>query len=666
MKIITAPEQLQGLKNSSLGMRKQKKISIKNLSEISDEVNENMQLLEDCRMYWESLRDFRDRRLRNRKFYRGDQWSDIIEDPDNPGEYITEDQYLRNQGKVPLKQNLIGKNVRNLVGQYLSNPAKAMVLSRVRENAEATEQLTNALHSALQVNNNKLLDMAAFRESTLSGAPFQKIGYEYFKERNLEDVFIENKNPARMFFNTDVEDVRLTDLRLIGEVIDTTIEKIISVFARTRADEEKIREIYAGLVNRAYLSDHGLDAKVIDSLDFFNPREPSKARLFEIWQIKHEWRVYAHDPADGSYNIVPYTLKEIGIQNAERIRLGTEQGIPEEEIPLIEAEEKYEEYWYVKYLTPFGHCLKECETPYKHESHPYVGVLQPLVDGEVWGMIEDMIDQQKYINRLVIMMDFIVSASAKGVLLVPEDVIPDNMTPKDFAKEWVRFNGVIAYKPNAQHGKIPEQISANSTNIGLQEMFAMQMSLFQDTSGIYGAIQGKEPSSGTPASLYAQQAQNASINTMEQMAYFENFIQSRNFKVLKVLTQYYKDKRYLAVSGKTISESSKLYDPDLVRNLDFDVVVTQGTDTPVYRQLIDNTLIELLKGNMIDLKMYLEHTSMPFADKLLASIKQREELMAQGGIPGPLPEELVSEVNSAANPQAMAMLNNAFGRNQTK
>jgi hypothetical protein len=236
------------------------------------------------------------------------------------------------------------------------------------------------------------------------------------------------------------------------------------------------------------------------------------------------------------------------------------------------------------------------------------------------------------------------------------------MTPDDFAKEWVRFNGVIVYKPNLQHGKIPEQISAKSTNIGLQEMIALQMSLFQDTSGIYGAIQGKDAPSGTPASLYAQQAQNASINTMEQMAYFENFIQSRNFKVLKVLTQYYKDKRYLAISGRTISESSKLYDPDLVRNLDFDVVVTQGTDTPVYRQLIDNTLIELLKGNMIDLKMYLEHTSMPFADKLLASIKQREELMAQGGVPGALPEDLISEVNASTNPQAMAILNNAFGR----
>ena len=152
---------------------------------------ENMQLLDECRRYWDSLRDFRDRRLRNRRYYRGDQWSDYILDPDstsaNPS-YITEETYLKRQGKVPLKQNLIGKNIRNLVGQYLSNPSKTIVLTRIREKAEVTEMLTNALQCALQNNKSTLLDLNSFRESALSGAPVQKVGYCYFKERNIEDV----------------------------------------------------------------------------------------------------------------------------------------------------------------------------------------------------------------------------------------------------------------------------------------------------------------------------------------------------------------------------------------------------------------------------------------------------------------------------------------------
>ena len=664
MKIIKTKDEIQGFSNSTIGMRKQKTIPLKNVSEISDEVNENMQLLEDCRRYWDSLRDFRTRRLRNRKYYRGDQWSDQIEDPDNEGEYITEETYLKNQGKVPLKQNQIRQLVKNLIGQYRSNPSKSIVVARARENAQATEQLTNALQCAEQNNMLPELDARAFEEFNLSGAVLQKIGYKYFKERNQEDLYVENVNPNRIFFNSDVADIRLTDLRLIGEIIDTTVDDIVSTFAKSKADEEKIRDLYAGLVDRTYLSDHGLDATRLDNMDFYNPRDSNKARLFEIWRLRGEWRIYAHDPMDGSYNIVHYNLKEIAEQNSERVRLGTEQGLPQEEIPLIEAEEKFEQFWYVKYLTPFGHCLYEGETPYKHEEHPYAITLYPLLDGEVWGFVEDIIDQQRYINRLIIQMDFIMSASAKGVLMIPEDIIPDGMTPNDFAREWTRFNGVITYVPKA-HGKIPEQISANSTGIGLNEMISLQMNIIQGVSGVHDAIQGKTAGSGTPAALYAQEAQNASLNTLDYMGTFQYFKQKRDTKALKVIAQYYKEKRYLAVNGRSINEDAKLYDPDLVRDLIFDVVVTQGMDTPVYRQLIDDTLMKLLEGQLIDLEMFLEHTSWPFADKLLAAVRQRKEAIAQGGLPGEMPEELLSQISGGVDPKAMALAKQSIGMKPT-
>ena len=165
MKIIKTKEELKNLTNTALGMRKQKRIPIPDATTMGAN-KDNMFLLEECRRYWDSLRDFRDRRLRSRRYHRGDQWSDLIADPDNTSntrEYITEETYLKNQGKVPLKQNLVRKNVRNLVGQYLSNPSKTMVLSRIRENAQVTEMLTNALQCGLQNNNTKLLDIVSFR-----------------------------------------------------------------------------------------------------------------------------------------------------------------------------------------------------------------------------------------------------------------------------------------------------------------------------------------------------------------------------------------------------------------------------------------------------------------------------------------------------------------------
>jgi hypothetical protein len=145
------------------------------------------------------------------------------------------------------------------------------------------------------------------------------------------------------------------------------------------------------------------------------------------------------------------------------------------------------------------------------------------------------------------------------------------------------------------------------------------------------------------------------------MSTFRYYKQKRDLKALKVIVQYYNDKRYLSVNGRSINEDSKIYDPDIVRDLDFDVVVSQGMDTPVYRQLIDETLMKLLEGQMIDIEMFLEHTSLPFADKLLSAIRQRKEAMMQeGGMPG-IPEDLLAQINQGTNPQAMEMAKQAIG-----
>ena len=70
--------------------------------------HENMMLLDECRQWWDSLRDFRMRRRRARRYHRGVQWGDAMQDPKNPSRFITEEQHIRAQGNVPLKQNIIG------------------------------------------------------------------------------------------------------------------------------------------------------------------------------------------------------------------------------------------------------------------------------------------------------------------------------------------------------------------------------------------------------------------------------------------------------------------------------------------------------------------------------------------------------------------------------
>jgi len=124
-----------------VGRIKPKPQSVKKFDENMTEDNQDL-----MRAYnlWNMLDNLRERRRRAIKFVNGDQWSDKFWDPESKS-YITGDQYIRSQGRVPLVQNLIGPTLENVVGQYRSNAIKGMVISRVREKQNLANTMTGAL-----------------------------------------------------------------------------------------------------------------------------------------------------------------------------------------------------------------------------------------------------------------------------------------------------------------------------------------------------------------------------------------------------------------------------------------------------------------------------------------------------------------------------------------
>ena len=254
-------------------------------------------------------------------------------------------------------------------------------------------------------------------------------------ERQMSIPKFRAVNPNRFFVNTDMEDFCGSDVNFIGEIADLTLDDVIAEYAKGKMTEKRIREMYSN-VQKFYTNMQGFSSKVLDGLDPLVPQDLNRCRVIEIWRLEAEWRLWVHDYMDASYEIrLEKDAADIDAENAARLMLGEENGI---EVPLIEYERKYVKFWKCYHLTPYGETLWEGESPYEHKSHPYIFKLYPLLDGEIWGMVEDLIDQQKMVNRMVILQDFIISASAKGVLLIPEECIPDDMTLEDFAEEWVK------------------------------------------------------------------------------------------------------------------------------------------------------------------------------------------------------------------------------------
>jgi len=646
-----------------------------------ENVRANLELLENCRICWENMADLRKRRETMVKYYRGDQWHEIIKHPET-GKYIREDEYMKEKGKIPFVQNITRQIVKNLIGQYRNNPSKSIVVSRSQEDSEASEMMTNALQAVKQVNVAKELDVRNYEEKLISGANIAKTTYAYWPSRQTYDLFIENISLNKFFMNTDITDIRVDhNLYLLGEIHDLTIDEVVAAFAENKKDEQRLRNLYKHR-NLDYIFQlNGLGTKNVSQKDFYIPRLAHKCRVIEVWEKKGEWRTLAHDYADGSWKTTEYSLEEIDQINEQRMQNAIEQGFDPEEVPLIDAWDEFHQYWLGKYLTPYGNLLYETKEPYTHGEHPYSIDLYPLVDGMIWGLIEDIRGQQRYINRLIGLLDFIMGAAAKGVLLVPEDAIPDGYTIDDFTDEWSKFDGVIKIKQKPGQ-QLPQQISTNATNIGAHEMLSLQMQLIQEISGVSGAMQGHDGGQGKPASLYAQEAQNSSINSLDFLETFQNFQQKRDMKAIKTIHQFYKERRFLAISGQRYTEEAKIYEPEKVRNIEFDVTVTKGTDSPVYRQMIDETLMQLLEGQYIDLEMFLENTNMPFASQLMDSLQKKKQeaqkqQQAQGQMPQQgqaqgqnIPPELLQQMNQQiqqgkgevekkGDPQAMNMIKNA-------
>jgi hypothetical protein len=187
------------------------------------------------------------------------------------------------------------------------------------------------------------------------------------------------------------------------------------------------------------------------------------------------------------------------------------------------------------------------------------------------------------------------------------------------------------------------------------------MQLITQISGVHEALQGQQAKSGTPAALYAQEAQNASLNTMDYIQTFNHFIQDRDTKALKLICQYYDEPRFLAVSGKQYAKEAKMWDPAKAKDIEFELVVTSGSDSPVYRAIIDNTLLEMLTNQLIDLEMYLESSTLPFADTLLESLRAKRQQAQEGAVSPVSGNDPLAIQAAKANPTVVNKLSSDLG-----
>ena len=253
----------------------------------------------------------------------------------------------------------------------------------------------------------------------------------------------------------------------------------------------------------------GADSQL--GMDFWHASD-GKFRAIEVWTLESREVIVCHDRREGTLTVEPIT-------SLQRLK----------KRPDVSTRWDIATVWHCRWFSPMGDLLTEYDSPWQHGSHPFVIKLYPLTDGEVHAVVEDIIDTQKHVNRMISLLDQVMRSSAKGVLLFPETALPDGWTWEDARRCWSSANGLLPYNPLYNETK-PEQICANNSGIGAYQMIELQMKLFEEISGVNGALQGKDPTVNS-GGAYQLQSENANIALSDVFDTFQAFRRQRDRKI---------------------------------------------------------------------------------------------------------------------------------------
>jgi hypothetical protein len=585
--------------------------------------------------------NLRDRRQRNIDFIRGRQFNEAVWDADIQ-KWTTQFNYLRKRGIPPLTYNVISKFVRSLVGQYREMNVDNVVKCESRDEraGELANHLTICLQRILTNNKSKSKDSMAFKEMLASGRPVFKVMWGTQNGIDKADVRFRIVSTPKYSENPGIVDYDKDNHYQSTEIHYVTLNDIILAFSNGDYERgQEIKRIYTkrngNQVTQSSYGNQSYDGNQFRNMSFAS--ESNSAYVYiEHWTKVGDFEAVTYDPLDGTgiptahkWADIEKIKKEVDLENQSRLEKSEGQ-IPEEEL-FIQFKTSYTERGYVIYMTPWGEVLSVEESPYANSCFPFA-TTPPDINGEMWGLVEELINPQLSMDRQILNADSVISNASKGVWLIPDTAVPDDLTNKEYISELKKADGAVIYKVREDQTEkhVPQQIYANSANVSqnIQQMIRLYSNLVDEVSGNYGAAQGRDTGQKT-ASGYAQETVNAGLNVREVMETFSTLQVDRDNLILKFILQGYTKEDYERITGEAI-------DPIELTHYNFSIEQSRGTNSPAYRIQLEQELLQQVMAELLPYEVFMEVSTNPVmiqAKQKYAEWKKKQQMGQQQMIP---------------------------------
>lgn len=557
----------------------------------------NTDLLSRAENAWLGLADFRQTRRRNINYIYGDQWGDLVVDDD--GKVMTErERIARHGGTVPLQNNHLIKIVHALTGLIAKRTTMPVCFARDADADEKSRMMTNALQTNWEVNSMRELLVGQMEELMQGG--ISVVCEEWGSNNGEDDAYTFAVNPDYFFFESKMNDPRLWDIALIGEIRDYTYPELRSMLgSKTTVD---LKEIYAPIVSRplsGFSSRQTTDQH--EQMDFWLPADDRLLRTYHVWTRQRRLPYRCIDRQDPQQPV--FLIEETELQSVEALNSSRPDN------PIV-IEPTSDDVWHFSLLAPDGTVLQEYDSPYGHKDHPYVMTAYHFVNGKIYPFMSSVIDQQRYVNRLITLNDMYINSSIKGLKMIPKRSIPRNMTIDEFARQAVEVGGWIVYEPDPTGAK-PEIITQNALNLGVSEMLQLQLSSINEITSVNSSLQGVPPSGNTGYARYAMEMENSSTSVAALTGKFTEFERNIARKKMKVIHQYYQKPRWVAPAREQDYGRYLAYEPRLVADIDFKVSIQEAGDSPVARMMTNDLVMQMWQQQAITTEQMLQNLYLP-------------------------------------------------------
>lgn len=589
----------------------------------------NLQLLTRAENAWQALYDLRKRRERNINYCFIDQWSDWVYD--EKGKLVRESSRIaKRTGGVALQNNHLIKIVHSLSGLYSKQSTEPVCFARSPNCDEKADVMTNALQANWQ--NNMMPDLLVSEMEEMLYGGMSVVMEEWTTINGVEDAYTFVIEPSHFYFESAGIDPLHRDVELIGHFEDYSLGALAARFARSKYDYKQLEYIYAPYIARqqSILPNGQQTDKLKDP--YWDVSDRDMCRVYHVWTKEHKLRYRCKDIMDFEqplYRIEPEQLPLVTAENEARLAQAEAVGMAREDVPLIEYTPVFDTYWHYQALAPGGLILEEYDSPYEHGSHPYTFKIYEYVNGDVIPYMSPVIDQQRYINRLVTLFDIVIQASAKGITMIPKSCVPNNMTEAEFARSIRETGNFIFYddKEGRSMNK-PEVVVSNTNMTGITDMLQLQLGFIPDITSVSEALQGKTAKSGTSASRYALESQNSTTSVSALLLKFGTFEQQVAEKKMQVIHQYYREGNISVMRSNGMSEVTK-YDPVEVQDVKFGVRILMSPENPVFRMAMNDLVSQMWQAGAVDAAQMLQMSYLPASSTVRKQLEQAMAAMQQ-------------------------------------